>query len=384
MKEKIKEGVKTQEISIQDNEFVQQQEGNLQLDLNKQAENLQKDAQKTESLQLSEQEQVEKKINESFPVTKDKVSTPEGDTPKEPDLVQVENKFEAIGASVDKDYENVLDTWNVYRDKYQGKNNIDEYNQLRLMEMNASRYRRWKFSLFMKSNSDKYKRFMQVKEIEKFATQRMKEVKATFSNNKNNLYEYNDIDRAAHEEMSKRHILPLRILTTITGLFHASFQLVGRKLFAVQGRSDYSKKEGTINSDEYAEIHAQFIEGLFKKKFNKDEKDKRIARDAELENQTEDEEDEVENYVSAEEQRVQLTGTYHTLLNDQKELLKLYKKGKKKNAARIAQLESQISMKTQAINDYNKDFTRKDNYMYAINTKDALKLHEELDKYRGS
>ncbi len=396
---------------IDEEKFYDQQETesleNQQLDLQKQQTmgNLQQNAQKSQQVLTTAQEKVQQKIGATLPVTKEKVNTPQGGgTPQEPVPVEVRNKYEHIGGDSDGDYDNVIKTWKLYEHLVEtatGESANRELliRQLGNVETNASRYTRYKFGCFMKKNSVKYKRYQQICEMKQFAKKEIKKLKKTKAHKKIGV-KYENYDDSLKETFSRRK-LPFQILVAITGGITAGILTLGKKIFALQNFANAGHEVGWVGT--YAEKHAEFLEGLFKSRkgykfhYSKAEKEERLAMESET-NQyyddlyEEDEEGQVvkeqvakDESIFGEEKRAMLVDSYHTLLNDQKELLKLYKKGKKKNAKAIEQLESQISMKTQAINDFNKtaQAAGEEAKQLVINTTDAYNLHLELNKYRG-
>ncbi len=401
---------------IDEEKFYEQQETetleNQQLDLQKQQTmgNLQQNAQKSQQVLTTAQEKVQQKIGAILPVTKEKVNTPQGGgTPQEPQPVEVCNKFQQIEGDYDSDYDNVIRTWKLYERLVRastGDNVITDtlILQLENVETNASRYTRFKFGCFMKKNSVKYKRYQQIYEMKQFAKTELKELKKRKTKTKGKKLEADlELNQSSMDKVFNSRFLPYKLLLMLTGGISAGIRKLGQKVFALQNVADFHGERGWIVH--YGEKYAEFLSGLFQSRkgykfhYSKAEKVERQAMESETNQYYDDlyEEDEENQLTLAEEQgtkdenifgeekRAMLVDTYHTLLNDQKELLKMYKKGKKKNAKAIEQLESQISMKTQAINDFNKTVQAagEEAKQFVINTTDAYNLHLELNKYRG-
>ncbi len=367
-------------------------EDNLQINLQKQETlgNIQQDAQKSQTLQVSEQEKIESNINESFPVTKEKVDNPEGDAPDEPAVTQVEKKFESISGSTDKDYENVMETYEIYRQRYQGKNNVGAVKQLRNLEINASRYTRWKFRLFMSKKSVKYKRFMQMKQMEEFAIKTRKEVQKNIDANihKNELttsLDYTDNRGGELDFMYQKRSVPMKILTWITGTAQTVFQSLGRAIFAVQQNSNYEYTDVNTNYTN-AELHAQFLTGLFKKKIKADKQAEMLRQEEETNNFIEEEEElpffgtekteDQKKIAKAKKDFKSNTKAYKGLINMEKGYLNAMRKGRDPRLdPALMMLWSTILRRREKINKYNEgvadnmklDVTEADSFVEQIN-----------------
>ncbi len=392
MKEKLNDSfIQEDQSFIQEEEFEQQQE-TQSLDnqqLNKQQQslgNVQQDAQKTQQV-LSSQEKVEQKIGATFPVTKDKVSTPAGATPKEPEPVQVEQKYESISGNADKDYDNVLETWDIYRRMTNAEELKHRIAQLQNVETNASRYIRWKISTFMNKNSWKYARYKQVEEMRDFARKELPRLK---EQRKLQLEKETLKSNALYERFNKRS-LPVKLLSMLVGGVVAGVKALGRKMFAIQnGPSAMKYVNFSDQTVTYGNMFVESVSLLFDRKnkpLSKAEREKRLAEENETNKYYDaalEYEEDTDSGLAGEEVRIEsnevtavMNDTYHGLLADQRALLALYKKGKKKNARQIAQLEKQVDEKMRRINSFNS----RESYN-RVNTVDANELERQLDKYR--
>ncbi len=345
------------------------------------------DLEKTDSLQASKEKEVENKVDQSFPVTKEKVNTPEGDTPEEPEHIELTGKFDYLAGKADADYDNVMATWGIYINMPKTTHTQTRIRQLENVERNSSRYTRFKFFVFDKK-SIKYQRYAQIKKMNEHAKNELPKLKKLLSQQSKSELEYNDPYTDSMKKAVNSHALPVRILSKITGSVAFGVKAIGRlfarKVFAQQGTADVQNTKYALSAYEEMNKHAQFFSMLFQKKYSAAEKQKRIAMDDEISNQTMDDELDINRVedMDINEEYARLTNVFNTLIADQKALLKLYQKGKKKNAEAIAQLESQISTKTKAINDHNELANNTKQYQLVINTTDAYNLHEELNKYR--
>ncbi len=243
------------------------------------------EAQKSDQM-MSPQEKTEEKLEESFSETKvEQVKAAGGNAPEEPKPVVVTKKFDAISGADDKDYNNVMETWNIYLEQFQGLALSERIKQLKNVETNASRYTRWKLTFFMDKKGVKYKRYQQMKDLEKHAIELRKELEKEVAEKKaKGAYKEDDkfvydggVDEGMRKVFEKRS-MPMRILTGITGMFTTLFQKIGRKIFAVQNESDY-RKTYVLDSYHYSELQAEFLEGLFRRKGNKDAIHKRGQAD---------------------------------------------------------------------------------------------------------
>lgn len=345
------------------------------------------DLEKTDSLQASKEKEVENKVDQSFPVTKEKVNAPEGDTPEEPEHIELTGKFDYLVGKADADYDNVMATWGIYINMPKTTHTQTRIRQLENVERNSSRYTRFKFFVFDKK-SIKYQRYAQIKKMNEHAKNELPKLKKLLSRQPKSGLEYNDPYDVRMKEALNTHALPVRILSKITGFVAFGVKAIGslfaRRVLAQQNPADVQNKINDLSAYEEMNKHAQFFSMLFQKKYSAAEKQKLIAMDDEISNQTMDDEFDtnlVED-IDINEEYTRLTNVFNTLIADQKALLKLYQKGKKKNAEAIAQLESQISTKTKAINDHNEMANNAQQYQLVINTTDAYNLHEELNKYR--
>ncbi|MCR5054844.1 MAG: hypothetical protein K6A69_08375 [Lachnospiraceae bacterium] len=361
MKEKLEESFIEEQSFIQEDEQFKEEQKNQSLD------NLQKNAEKTEEIKAPKQEVAEKKISESFPVSKEKISTPGGNTPTGPATVEVVDKYAAIEGTVDKDYDNVIETWNVYKNSFQdGKIGAqNELDQIKRVETNASRYTRWKFSLFMSSKSVKYKRFQQVKDLEAHAKTIRKRLEKTVAKQKEAKdisVKFNDRSRSNGDDLAELHgkrSLAMRILTTITGTFHQVFSGLGNMIAGTQLTSDV-RENYVLDNLSIGEIHAQFLNDLFSGDlFKSDLKKKRLSKEKQY---TRLDNEEINNKLAdldtvTDEQYndyVDITEKYDGMLKDKRELLAEYKK-KSRNADKIAKLEEAVKKKQGDIEEYNEN-----------------------------
>ena len=406
MKEKLNDSfIQEDQSFIQEEEFEQQQEtqslDNQQLNKQQQSlENVQQDAQKTQQV-LSSQEKVEQKIGATFPVTKDKVSIPAGATPKEPEPVQVEQKYESISGNADKDYDNVLETWDIYRRMTNAEELKHRIAQLQNVETNASRYIRWKISTFMNKNSWKYARYKQVEEMRDYARKELPRLKEQRKRQLEEEARYramndgNDVrglvkSNALYEKFNKRS-LPVKLLSMLVGGVVAGVKALGRKMFAIQnGPSAMKYVNFSDQTVTYGNMFVESVSLLFDRKnkpLSKAEREKRLAEENETNKYYDaalEYEEDTDSGLAGEEVRIEsnevtavMNDTYHGLLADQRALLALYKKGKKKNAKQIAQLEKQVDEKMRRINSFNSRVSYN-----RVNIVDANELERQLDKYR--
>ena len=355
---------------------------------------LKKDQEKRTKVIEEEQRKKAEEVKETFPVTEDEVHAPEkGEVPSEPALVQVEDKFAAISGTADKDYDNVLETYRIYREGYENKSTdySKEIKQLKLLERNAASYTRWKFSIFMKSTSVKYKRFQQMKEMEKFAIKKRKELEAKWESSKSRKIQYEvwkSEDGLELDELHKNRKLPMRIITILSGTIHFYGAKFIRFLSAKQKGPD-SAEDTLVGNKNYAEIHAQAIQDVFKKKPGLEEQIRRqAAEDAinqELDPQQLEEEDitDIET-VAVEVRKFAANRAYHSLIDIQKELLAEYKKPKnKRSKSTIKNLESEIKSNQKLVNDFNNSLHSEQDQKFWQDTTESDNLNEELDKYRS-
>jgi hypothetical protein len=372
---------------MQKEEFKEQQENqildNQQLDLQKQQSlgNIQQDAQKTQQV-LAPHEQVEKKIGATVPVVKDKVSIPGGEPPMEPEPVQVIEKYEAIEGKADADYDNVLETWEKYRQMGTTTPLDVRIRQLKNVETNASRYCRWKITFFMNKNSVKYKRYLQIEEIKKKAKAKLPELRKNY---KTQL----DVQQVKTDDRLTRNFnnrfLPVRLLSMIVGATVTGIKSLGRAMFGIQNGSYYRDSDFGNETITYGNMFIESVQSLFvfgdkKKKLSKEEEARRIAQENENNLYYEDIEGTEEVAVRENEDHVAvMTDVYHGLLDDQRALLALYKKGKKSKDKQVRALEDQVREKMQRITSFNETAVVE----HRVHTVDARELEEQLDKYRS-
>ena len=373
---------------MQKEEFKEQQENqildNQQLDLQKQQSlgNIQQDARKTQQV-LAPHEQVEKKIGATVPVVKDKVSIPGGEPPMEPEPVQVIEKYEAIEGKADADYDNVLETWEKYRQMGTTTPLSVRIKQLKNVETNASRYCRWKITFFMNKNSVKYKRYLQIEEIKKKAKEQLPELRKNYKKQLD--VQEVKTDDGLTRNFNKR-FLPVKLLSMIVGATVTGIKSLGRAIFGIQNESYYRDStfgNGTIT---YGNMFIESVQSLFvfgdkKKKLSKEEEARRIAQENENNLYYEDIEG-TEEVVIRENDIEHITvmnDVYHGLLDDQRALLALYKKGKKSKDKQVRALEDRIREKMQRVTDFNEAAAVE----HRLHTVDARELEEQLDKYRS-
>lgn len=338
------------------------------------------EAQKTDQM-LSSQEKTEEKLEESFSEAKvEQVKAAGGAAPEEPKTVTVTKKFEAISGADDKDYDNVMETWNIYLERFQGLALSERINQLKNVETNASRYTRWKLTFFMDKKGVKYKRYQQMKDLEKHAIKLRKELekevaekkaKGTYKEDDDKFVYDGGVDEGMRKVFEKRS-MPMRILTGITGMFTTLFQKIGRKIFAVQNESDY-RNTYVLDSYHYSELQAEFLEGLFRRKGNKDAIHKRGQAD--FDSTFEDMTDEKEMEDMAVESAVE---ELRDLEKDLKQQLNLSKKKELNKAEEndLNELSGEIEKRYSRLQKYNKTAPAGDK----IDLRGVEKLSEEVRK----
>ncbi len=356
-----------------------------------QHENATKQEQLNESV-MSQDELNESKVSQNFTEMEgEKISATKAQPVPEPTPVVMERKYKFIDGQEDKDYKNVMATWDYYEEKYgnsrvfrEGKANEEtstiegRITQLSAVETNASRYCRWKFGVFMNKKSAKYARYQQVYDMKEFAKKMIKELKKELKVSKQKIeFIHEDETYKKMQASYAKHSLPVKIISAITGSFAFGFYVLGRKLFGTQ--TDPHGGRDSLDSSEVIERHAEFLNSLFTKKISYAEQTRRMATDS---HGFGDEEDEENLFIEHENMyHNEVTNIYHSLMDDQKALLKEYKAGRK-NTEKIKALEESISRKTKEVSEHNDTMNNTKIYENVINTTDSDKLNEELDKYR--
>ncbi|MCR4796854.1 MAG: hypothetical protein K5853_00210 [Lachnospiraceae bacterium] len=383
MKEKLNESFMLDESFIQEEEFEQKQENeyadNLQMNLQKQQDNLQQNAQKSGTLQATPQEMVEQKISDSFPITKENVNTPEGPVPVEPQPVVLERKYEAILGKLDKDYNNVMETWGYYQRMEETREPLKfRIKQLEIVDTNASRYTRWKIGFFMNKKSEKFARFQQISDMKNFARAKLKQLRAEYKieqeKEKENIshkgkIDYEFVDRTG--ELINSRPLPAKMLFQLTGGIIAGLQKLGRKIFALQADSNYRENSFIVKKNDFAEKTRDFLLLRFKK-------DSVAAKNKRIEN--EDDRNELNDYGSDQEfmDYEQIYDTYESLVKNKEVLLAEYQK-RNKDSAKIEALQQMIEKQQDEIDAYNKNV---EDERFILTTNISDELDQKIKKVR--
>jgi hypothetical protein len=231
---------------------------------------------------------------------------------------------------------------------------------------------------------------MQMKQMEEFAIKTRKEVQKNIDANihKNELtasLDYTDNIGGELDFMYQKRSGPMKILTWITGTAQTVFHRLGRAIFAVQQNSNYEYSDINTNFTN-AELHAQFLTGLFKKKIKADKQAEMQRQEEETNNFIEEEEElpffgtekteDQKNIAKAKKDFKSNTKAYKGLINMEKGYLNAMRKGRDPRLdPALMMLWSTILRRREKINKYNEgaadnmklDVTEADSFVEQIN-----------------